>query len=185
MTTNGFAAVAEYEVAVAEYEKSVADYQAPAPEKKTKRKLCIIVSKGSLDMAYPPMILANAARMSGIDVDLFYTFWGLDCITKTKMDHLHVATVGNPSFPIPTMIGGLPGMSEFATNMMKRDIEKLDFPPVGEFMQTLLDSGAHIYGCKMSMDMMKLKKEDLMDGAEVLGAMEFMELSDGAQMLFI
>ena len=157
----------------------------PVVEKKTCRKLCIIVSKGSLDMAYPPMILANAARMSGIDVDLFYTFWGLDCITEKKIDHLHLATVGNPSFPIPTMIGGLPGMSEFATNMMKRDIEKLDFPPPREFMQMLLDSGAHVYGCKMSMDMMKLHKPDLIEGAEVLGAMEFMEISENAQLLFI
>lgn len=171
MTTNGYAQTAVDE--------------APVAEKKIRRKLCIIVSKGSLDMAYPPMILANAARMSGIDVEMFYTFWGLDCITDKKIDHLHLATVGNPSFPIPTMIGGLPGMSEFATNMMKRDIEKLDFPPPREFMQTLMDSGAHVYGCKMSMDMMKLHKPDLIEGAEVLGAMEFIELSENAQLLFV
>jgi peroxiredoxin family protein len=167
---------------------SVAENLTPAPDK-PNRKLCIIVSKGSLDMAYPPMILANAARMSGIDVDLFYTFWGLDCINKTKMEHLHVATVGNPSmhpwFHIPTMVGGLPGMSEMASHMMRREIEKLDFPPVGEFLQTLIDSGARIFGCKMSMDMMKLTKDDLIEGAEVIGAMEFMEYSDGAQLLFI
>jgi len=157
-------------------------------QKKT-RKLCIICSKGSLDMAYPPLILANAARMSGIDVDLFFTFWGLDIITKQKMDHLHLATVGNPnmhpSFHIPTFVGMLPGMSEMATVMMKKEIEKLDFPPVSEFVQMLADSGAHIYGCKMSMDMMKLHKGDLVDDAQVIGAMEFMEFSDGAQLLFI
>ncbi len=157
----------------------------PHTEKKPARKLCIIVSKGALDMAYPPMILANAARMSGIEVDLFYTFWGLDCITEKKIDHLHLATVGNPSFPIPTIIGGLPGMSQYATNMMKRDIEKLDFPPPREFMQTLIDSGAHVYGCQMSMDMMKLTKEDLIEGVEVIGAMTFMELSENAQLLFV
>lgn len=162
--------------------------QAPIPEK-VDRKLALIVSKGSLDMAYPPMILANAARMSGIDVDLFYTFWGLDCITKKKLEGLHVATVGNPNmhpwFHIPSIIGVLPGISALASWMMRREIAKLDFPPVNEFMQTLLDSGAHIYGCKMSMDMMKLTKADLIEGAEVLGAMEFMELSTGAQTLFI
>lgn len=162
--------------------------QALEPEK-VNRKLCIIVSKGSLDMAYPPMILANAARMDGIDVDLFYTFWGLDCITKGKLGNLHVATVGNPNmhpwFHIPTIIGVLPGMSAMASWMMRREIAKLDFPPVEEFMQTLVDSGAHVYGCKMSMDMMRLTKADLIDGAEVLGAMEFMELSAGAQTLFI
>jgi peroxiredoxin family protein len=177
MSTNGYTSTA------------VAEKPAEPAEKKQKRKLCIIVSKGSLDMAYPPMILANAARMSGIEVDLFYTFWGLDCITRTKIDHLHVATVGNPNmhpwFHIPTMVGILPGMSDFATSMMNREIAKLDFPPVSEFMQTLLDSGAHIYGCKMSMDMMKLTQDDLIEGAEVIGAMEFMEYSDGAQLLFI
>jgi peroxiredoxin family protein len=156
---------------------------------KRNRKLCIICSKGSLDMAYPPLILANAARMSGIDVDLFFTFWGLDVITKKKMDHLHISTVGNPnmhpSFHIPTVVGILPGMSEMATVMMRKEIEKLDFPPVGEFVQTLADSGAHIYGCKMSMDMMKLCKDDLVDDAEVIGAMEFMEFSEGAQLLFV
>ena len=153
------------------------------------RKLALIASKGSLDMAYPPLILANAARMSGIDVDIFFTFWGLDIITKKKMDKLHVATVGNPNmhpwFHIPTLLGALPGMSAMATWMMRREIDKLDFPPVGEFIQMVSDAGAKLYGCKMSMDMMKLTKEDLFDEAEVLGAMEFMELSEGAQVLFV
>jgi peroxiredoxin family protein len=153
------------------------------------RKLAIIASKGSLDMAYPPMILANAARMSGIEVELFFTFWGLDIITKKKLDSLYVATVGNPSmhpwFHIPTWLGAIPGMSAMASWMMRKEIDKLDFPPVGEFMQMIVDSGAHVYGCKMSMDMMKLTKADLIDGAEVLGAMEFMEKSEGAQILFV
>ena len=153
------------------------------------RKLALIASKGSLDMAYPPMILANAARMSGIEVDIFFTFWGLDIITKKKMDKLNVSTVGNPnmhpSFHIPTLIGALPGMSALASWMMRKEIDKLDFPPVGEFMQMIADTGARIYACKMSMDMMKLTKEDLMDDAEILGAMEFMEITEGAQVMFI
>ncbi len=156
---------------------------------KPARKLCIICSKGSLDMAYPPLILANAGRMSGIEVHLFFTFWGLDVITRAKMDRLHVATVGNPNmhpwFHIPTVVGILPGMSDMATAMMRQEIAKLDFPPVSEFVQTIIDSGAHVYGCKMSMDMMRLTKADLVDEAEVLGAMEFMDISDGAQLLFI
>ncbi len=160
-----------------------------SPETKPTRKLCIIASKGSLDMAYPPMILANAARMTGIEVHLFFTFWGLDIITKKKMDHLNVATVGNPSmhpwFHIPTWMGAIPGMSAAASWMMNKEIAKLDFPPVGEFMQMIVDSGAHVYGCKMSMDMMKLTKDDLIEGAEVLGAMEFMEISEGSQLLFV
>jgi len=159
------------------------------PAKKKNRKLCIICSKGSLDMAYPPLILANAARMSGIDVDLFFTFWGLDVVTHKKVDHLHVATVGNPSlhpsFHIPTMIGGLPGVSTMATRMMKKEIEALDFPDVREFVQTIIDTGAGVYACKMSMDMMKLTDKDMLEGVEIIGAMEFMELSEDAQLLFI
>ena len=153
------------------------------------RKLCIICSKGSLDMAYPPLILANAARMSGIDADLFFTFWGLDIITKKKLNSLHVATVGNPNmhpwFHIPTIIGVLPGMSAMASWMMRREIAKLDFPPIGEFLQMVMDAEARVFGCKMSMDMMRLTKDDLIDGAEMLGAMEFLEYAEGAQTLFI
>lgn len=158
-------------------------------EKKPARKLAIIASKGSLDMAYPPLILANAARMSGVEVDLFFTFWGLDIITKKKMNKLNVAVVGNPSmhpwFHIPTLVGVIPFMSAAASAMMRSEIKKLDFPPVGEFVQLVMDSGANVYGCKMSMDMMKLTEKDLVDGAKVLGAMEFIEMADGAQTLFI
>ena len=153
------------------------------------RKLALISSKGSLDMAYPPLILANAARMSGIDCDLFFTFWGLDIITKKKMGSLNVATVGNPNmhpwFHIPTFLGVIPGMSAAATWMMNREIAKLDFPPVPEFLEMVMDAGSCVYGCKMSMDMMKLTKDDLVEGAEVLGAMEFLELSENAQVLFV
>ena len=158
-------------------------------ETKTPRKLCLVASQGSLDMAYPPLILANAARMSGIEAHIFFTFWGLDIITKKKLDKLSVATVGNPNmhpwFHIPTLLGALPGMSAAASWMMRREIDKLDFPPVGEFVEMVMDSGARVYGCKMSMDMMKLTGEDLVDGAEVLGAMEFLEIADGAQVMFI
>lgn len=153
------------------------------------RKLSIIASKGSLDMAYPPLILANAARMSGVECDIFFTFWGLDIITKKKMDHLNVAVVGNPSmhpwFHIPTLLGVIPGMSAAASWMMRKEIAKLDFPPVGEFVQLVQDAGTNLYGCKMSMDMMKLTEKDLVDGAKVLGAMEFIEMSEGAQLLFV
>ncbi|MHB8088618.1 MAG: DsrE/DsrF/DrsH-like family protein [Anaerolineaceae bacterium] len=153
------------------------------------RKLAIISSKGSLDMAYPPLILANAARLAGVEVDVFFTFWGLDIITKKKMDKLNVAVVGNPSmhpwFHIPTLLGIIPGMSAMASAMMRKEIDKLDFPPVGEFVQLIMDAGTNVYACKMSMDMMKLTEKDLVDGAKVLGAMEFIEMSDGAQTLFV
>ncbi len=153
------------------------------------RKLALIASKGSLDMAYPPLILANAARMSGIEVEMFFTFWGLDIITKKKMGKLNVATVGNPNmhpwFGIPTLLGALPGMSAAASWMMRGEIKKLDFPPVPEFMKLVIDAGANVYGCKMSMDMMKLTKADLIEGSTVLGAMEFMDITEGAQVIFV
>ena len=156
---------------------------------KNIRKLSIIASKGSLDMAYPPMILANAGRMAGVEVNLFFTFWGLDIITKNKMNKLHVSVVGNPSmhpsFHIPSLVGVIPGMSAMASWMMRKEIAKLDFPPVGEFVELLTDAGANLYGCKMSMDMMGLTKADLVDGADVLGAMEFIEMSEGGQIIFV
>jgi peroxiredoxin family protein len=157
--------------------------------KKDIRKIVIVASKGSLDMAYPPLIIANGARMSGIECEIFCTFWGLDIITKSKLNNLRVATVGNPSmhpwFHIPTWLGAIPGMSIAASWMMRREIAKLDFPPVGEFVQTILDSGAKMYGCKMTMDMNKMTKADLVDGCEVLTVMEFLEHSEGAQLLFV
>jgi len=153
------------------------------------RKMALIASKGSLDMAYPPLILANAARMSGIEVEMFFTFWGLDIITKKKMKNLNVATVGNPNmhpwFHIPSLMGILPGMSAAASWMMRGEIKKLGFPRVPEFMELVMDAGANVYGCKMSMDMMKLTQDDLIDGATVLGAMEFMDLTEGAQVVFV
>lgn len=151
-----------------------------------ERHLCIICSKGTLDMAYPGLVLANAALMEGIDVTLFFTFWGLDMVTKKKMDHLKFTPVGNTSTGIPQALGGLPGMTPIATAMMKREIKKLDFPDVDEFIEMISDAGADLYACKMSMDMMHLEKEDLCEQInEVVGAMEFMEMSEGAQILFI
>jgi peroxiredoxin family protein len=152
----------------------------------TNRKLCIICSKGTLDMAYPGLVLANAALMEGVDVMLFFTFWGLDMINEKKLHHLKVSPIGNPSMGIPNAIGGLPGMTDLATTMMKREIAKLDFPEIDEFLQMVTDAGAELYACKMSMDMMHLTEDDLFKGVKgVVGAMEFIEMSEGAQLLFI
>ncbi len=157
-----------------------------APERKPIEHISIIMSKGTLDMAYPGLILANAARMSGIDATLFFTFWGLDVITEKKLDDLHVATVGNPSMHIPTMLGGLPGMESMASMMMKKEMEKLDIPPVREMLEILHDSGAKIYACRMAMDMFKVEREDLVPQVDgVLSAMDFYDKSAGAHLLFI
>ncbi|MCB1049653.1 MAG: DsrE/DsrF/DrsH-like family protein [Acidobacteria bacterium] len=155
-------------------------------KKHTLTKLAIICSKGSLDMAYPGLILANAARMSGVDATLFFTFWGLDIVNKKKIDHLHLTFVGNPSVPVPAMIAGLPGMEGFATSMMKREMEKLDIPSIREMLEILEDSGAEMYACQMAMDMFKLQKDDLVPQIkDVITAMDFMDLAADAQIIFI
>jgi peroxiredoxin family protein len=131
-------------------------------EKKTYppiEKVSIICSKGTLDMAYPGLVMANGARMNGIDAMLFFTFWGLDIVTEKKIDNLHVATVGNP---------------------------KLEIPPVREMIEILHDSGAELYGCRMAMDMFKLERQDLVPQVdEVLTVMDFYDKSAGAQIIFI
>jgi peroxiredoxin family protein len=154
--------------------------------KEETRKLAIICSKGSLDMAYPGLVLANAARMSGIDATLFFTFWGMDIVTKSKVDHLKVTPVGNPAMHMPNIIGMLPGTTDMATTMMKREIDKLDMPPVHEFLEMIHDTGAGIYACKMSVDMMHLDEDDLVEEVDgIVGAMEFLEMAEGAQIMFI
>ena len=151
-----------------------------------ERKLCIICSKGTLDMAYPGLVLANAALMEGIDVTMFFTFWGLDIINKKKMINLKATPLGNPAMGMPNIVGIIPGVTAMASSMMKKEIEKLDFPPVDEFIEMIHDAGGKMYGCRMAMDMMKLEKEDLCEQVdEVIGAMQFMEMSAGAQIIFI
>jgi peroxiredoxin family protein len=157
-----------------------------APQPARTEHVAIIVSKGNLDMVYPALILANAARMNGIEASVFFTFWGLDAITESKLDKLQVATVGNPSMHLPTMVGGLPGMQRLATSRMKKEMERLDLPPVREMLEILSDSGAKLYACQMAMDMMKRTEEDLVPQVDgVLTAMDFYDKTNGAQLLFI
>lgn len=153
---------------------------------KAKRKVSFICSKGSLDMALPAFIMGNAARMSGIEVNLFFTFWGMDIIKKSTMNELHVSTVGNPSMHIPTMLGGIPGMESFATSQMKKQLEILDIPEVPEFLEILQDSGAKLYACQLAADMFKLHKEDLYDGVDsIISAVDFFDIAEGGQIIFI
>ena len=134
---------------------------------KTKvRKMLFILSKATIENVYAAFIMANGARMEGIESEIFFTFFGLEAIQKKKLEHLRVATVGNPAMHIPTMLGGLPGMEALATKMMKKEMEKLDMPPVGEFLEILSDSGCRLWACKLTVDMFHLKKEDLIDEVE-------------------
>jgi len=150
------------------------------------RKLAIICSKGSLDMAYPGLILANAARMAGHEAMIFFTFWGLDLVNKHKVDELHVSTVGNPSMPIPTMLGGLPGVEAMATARMKKEMAELEIPTVREMIEMLDDAGAELYGCQLAMDMFHLEKNDLLPQIkEVITAMDFIDKTEGAQVILV
>jgi peroxiredoxin family protein len=161
------------------------------------RKIAFICSKGALDMAYPALIMGWAALGNGVDVTIFFTFWGMDLITEKRIDHLEIAPVANTSMKmgmmgvpgnlgIPNLMGVLPGMTAFATRLMRKKIAGVNAPPVREYMQMLVDGGAKLYGCKMSVDMMGLKKEDFIDGViDVVTAADFIDMSEGAQIIFI
>jgi len=150
------------------------------------RKLCLICSKGSLDMAYPGLILANAALGEGIETHLFFTFWGFEIINKKTMGQLQFSPVGNPATHMPTAVSGLPGMQAMATRMMRQQIAALDVPPVPEMLDMIHAAGGHLWACRMSADMNKLTQDDLYEGVEaIISATDFIELSAGAQTLFI
>ncbi len=149
------------------------------------KKVSIIISKGSLDGVYPGLIMANGARMEGIEASLFFTFFGLDAIVKKNMGRIKVATVGNPGMHMPTWLGAVPGMSAMATAMMNKKMESLDIPQIPEFIEMVHDAGAGLYACKATVDMFGLKREDFceqVDGIITVG--DFYEKSAGAQIIF-
>ena len=154
-----------------------------ATEQKQKvKKMLIICSKGKLEDVYAALILANGALMEGIKAKMFFTFFGLEAITKKNADHLHTATVGNPAFMpgMPTMLGGLPGFEAFASYMMKKEMDKLDIPHVKEFIEMIDAAGGEIYACKLAADMFHLKKEDLVpEVKDIITVGDMYELADG------
>jgi peroxiredoxin family protein len=150
------------------------------------RKLAIICSKGNLDMAYPGLVLANAALGEGIETHLFFTFWGFDMITKSRMRELKFTPLGNTATHLPQGLGGLPGMTAMATHLMKKQIAGVGVPDVPELLAQIISSGGHLWACRMSADMMHLDQSDLYDGVEaIISATDFIEKTNGAQLLFI
>lgn len=131
------------------------------------KKVCIICAKGSIEDVYATLVLANGAVMEGIECNVFFTFFGLDAITKKRMKKIHTATVGNPAMrmpggiPFPTLLGIIPGVELGVSAMMKSQMGKLDIPKVDEFLEMITAGGGQIYACKLAMDMFKLRKEDL------------------------
>ncbi|MBK9567825.1 MAG: DsrE/DsrF/DrsH-like family protein [Saprospiraceae bacterium] len=151
-------------------------------------KMMIILSKATLENVYACFVLANGARMEGIEAEIFFTFFGLEAIHNKKLDHLHIATVGNPAMHMPTMLGGLPGMEALATSMMKKEMEKIDMPDVREFLEILNASGVKLWACKLAMDMFHYKEEDMfadLDGVLTVGDFYKQGSGVGTHMLFI
>jgi peroxiredoxin family protein len=148
-------------------------------------KISIIVSKGSLEGIYPALIMANGARAEGIEANLFFTFFGLDAVHRERIDHVKVATVGNPGMHMATLVGALPGMSALATHMMEKKMSTLDIPPIPEFIEMIGDTGAGMFACKASVDMFGLDKDDFVDQiADIITVGEFYELAAGGEIIF-
>jgi len=154
-------------------------------EPMTIEKVSIVISKGSLEGVYPGLIMANGARMEGIEADLFFTFFGLDAIRKDRIEKIKVATVGNPGMHMATWIGAVPGFSALATRMMKRQMEKIDIPPIPEFIELVHDSGVHLYACKATVDMFGLTIDDFVPQVEdIISVGEFYERAARGQIIF-
>jgi peroxiredoxin family protein len=152
----------------------------------TDRKLAIICSKGNLDMAYPGLILGNAALGEGVETHLFFTFWGFDMITKSRMHDLKFTPVGNTATHMPMGVTPFPGVTGMATHMLKKSIADLGVPEVPEFLEQIVAAGGHLWACRLSADMNHLTDADLYEGVEgIISASDFIEKTAGAQLLFI
>ena len=161
----------------------------------TGRKLAIICSKGNLDMAYPGLILGNAALGEGVETHLFFTFWGFDMIIESRMDNLQFSPAGNTAMHmpvkgrelrIPQAMMPLPGMTGMATKMLKDQLDELELPGVRDFLDQIVASGGHLWACRLSADMNKVDMDDLYEGVEdIISATDFIEMTDGPQLLFI
>ncbi len=151
------------------------------------KRLMIVVSKGTLDMAYPPLILAQIGAAMGMEVGLFFTFWGFDIIRKDRVDNLKVTPVGNPSMGMPNILAILPGMTAMATSMVRKKIKELNMPTIREMIKECKDLGVKFYACSTTMEMFGLKKEDLIDEVdEVVGATTFMNMAmEDAVVMFV
>ena len=151
----------------------------------TIEKVSVIVSRGSLEGVYPGLIMANGARMEGIEANVFFTFFGLDAIHRSRHDHVKVSTVGEPGLHLATWLGGFPGMSAIVTHQLAKKMEELDIPPIPEFVEMISDSGAGLYACKASVDLFGLDREDFIDEVDnIITVGEFYALAAGGQIIF-
>ncbi len=148
-------------------------------------KVSIIISKGSLDGAYPGLIMANGARAEGIEANLFFTFFGLDVIHKARHEHIKLATVGNPGLHFATLLGGLPGVSSVMTHYMNHKMAELDIPSIPEFVEMIADTGAGLYACKASVDLFGMEKNDFIPQVrDIITVGEFYDVAAGGHIIF-
>ena len=142
-----------------------------------QKRFAVVASKGSMDMAYPPLILASTAAALDMEAAIFFTFYGLDNINKNKYQRLKVPSLANPAMPIPVpnFIGALPGMTSMATMMMKRWMNKAHVATIPDLIKVCQESGVRLIGCQMTMDVMGVKKSDLIEGVEIGGAATFLD----------
>ncbi|MDD4143688.1 MAG: DsrE/DsrF/DrsH-like family protein [Prolixibacteraceae bacterium] len=157
------------------------------------KKVMIICAKGTVEDVYAALIMANGAVMEGIEAKLFFTFFGLDAITKKYMNKLHTSTVGNPALrmpgglPFPTLLGALPGVEAGVSAMMKKQMDEMDVPPVDEFLDMITAGGGEIYACKLAADMFKLTKDDFSEHVKdiiTVGELYAMSGGEGTQIIF-
>jgi peroxiredoxin family protein len=157
------------------------------------KKVLIIVAKANIEDVYAGLIMANGAVMEGIETKLFFTFFGLDAITKKQMNKLHTAVVGNPGMrmpgglPFPTLLGVIPGVEAGVSAMMKKQMDDLDIPPVDEFLDMITAGGGEIYACKLAAEMFKLGMEDFNENVKAIitvGDLYAMAGGDGTQIIF-
>jgi peroxiredoxin family protein len=152
------------------------------------KRVAIIATKGTLDMAYPPLILATTAAAMDMEAAIYFSFYGLDIINKNKYRHLKVAALANPAAPIPmpNIVGMLPGMTRMASWMMKDWMKKGGVPSIPDLIDMAKENGVRLIACQMTLDVLGIKKEDLIDGLEFAGAGAFLDYAADADItLFV
>jgi len=151
-------------------------------------RLLIILSKGTMDMVYPALMIANTAATMGKEVHMFFTFWGLNAVSKKSVGSLKISPVGNPAMPmpVPNILGMIPGMTAMATRMMNGKIKKAKVPSVPEMFKMAKDLGVKLHACSTTMELMGTPKETLIDEIDdVVGAATMISLGEGGQIIFI
>jgi peroxiredoxin family protein len=142
------------------------------------RRACIIASKGTLDWAYPPFILSAAAAAAGMETSVFFTFYGLNLITRGYERKAKVSPTGNPAMPTPIpmadVFAGMPGMKAVATSMMKSTFKRKHVASIGELIDVARETGVHLIACQMTMDVFGYERSDFIDGVEFGGAAAFL-----------